>query len=144
MSVSPPEKNHLNELQSKIYKVLDALDTATTRDDSITQLIEALKAVTTNLSDNWQNDKTELQEILSDNKNYKGFSPKDKEILRRKLGAINSDIDNKLEFVPLKPMRQFAIGPGAVRGSGGKKRYKKQRSKRRKNKRNRKTIRRKH
>ena len=144
MSVSPEEEEQLNALQGKINKVLETLNTVTTKDASIIQLIEAMEAVTTNLSDNWQNDKTELQEILSDNKNYKGFSPKDKEILRRKLGAINSDIDNKLEFVPLKPMRQFAIGPGAVRGSGGKKRYKKQRSKRRKNKRNRKTIRRKH
>ena len=83
MSVSPEEEEQLNALQGKINKVLETLNTVTTKDASIIQLIEAMEAVTTNLSDNWQNDKTELLNILYDNNNEQGFLYKPKQLLKQ-------------------------------------------------------------
>jgi len=169
--MNPPEI--LENFQTTTTKLVSNLQTIKSTDIIIETFLTQMNNPNISLGNTWIQDKERLNEILSDNKNYKGFTQQDITFLRSKLNAIISLIDDELPppAPVLQTRRSFTVGrgsrtPGVGIGEGelgkklglapgvselhfgtregGKIRYKKRRSKRRKSKRNRKSLRRKY
>jgi hypothetical protein len=154
----------LEDFQNTTNRLVSNLQTIKSTDSIIKTFLTQMNNPNISLGNTWIQDKEELDGILSDNKNYEGFTQQDITFLRSKLTAIISLIDDKLPppAPVLQTHRSSTIGPGSRTqgvgigegelgkelglkpgvselhfGSrrGGKIRYKKRRSKRSKSKR---------